>query len=244
MISVRNVTYTFETGDGGSVRAIDDVSIAFSAGEFVVLAGPNGAGKTTLIRHLNGLLSPDRGTVVVDGRPVAEDLVAARSAVGMVFQRPEDGFVAPTIRADVAFGPENLGLSRETIDRRVDRALEVVEMTGRGSERIDGLSGGEKRRVAIAGALAMEPSHLVLDEPFAGLDERGRRSVREHLIDLTAEGTGVIVVSHDLRGLLEPADRIVGMIDGRIAFDLPPERARDRLGAIDVHAPRSTIETE
>ena len=239
MIALERLTYSYETTAGEPIAAIEDVSLEIHDGEFVLLTGPNGAGKTTLVRHFNGLLTPDRGRVTVNGCPVEEDLLAARTAVAMVFQRPEDGFVAPTIRADVAFGPENLGLSHAEIDRRVDRALQVVGMAGRGDQRINRLSGGERKRVAIAGALAMEPDHLVLDEPFAGLDEAGRRSIRDHVVDLAHEGTGVIVVSHDLRGLLEAADRVVGMVDGRIAFDLPPKAACDRLTGIDVHVPRS-----
>ncbi|PSQ06281.1 ABC transporter ATP-binding protein, partial [Halobacteriales archaeon QS_6_71_20] len=162
--------------DGGADApvAVRDVSISIPDGEFLVLAGANGSGKSTLVRQFNGLLRPDAGEVLVDGTPVGDDLVAARTRVGMVFQEPRDCFVAATVARDVAFGPENLGLKRAEIDRRVDDALAAVNMDGRGKERIDRLSGGERERVAIAGALAMEPGHLVLDEPFAGLDEPAR----------------------------------------------------------------------
>ena len=154
--------------------ALDGVSTRIDDGEFVVLAGPNGSGKTTLIRHFNGLLEPDSGAVEVDETDVFADLVAARTKVGMVFQTPRDCFVAATVAADVAFGPENLGLPRADIDRRVETALAAVELDGYGERRIDRLSGGERARVAIAGALAMKPSHLVLDEPFTGLDRPAR----------------------------------------------------------------------
>jgi biotin transport system ATP-binding protein len=218
----------------GDTLAVDGVSLTVPGDEYVVLAGPNGAGKTTLVRHFNGLLEPDDGEVLVDDTPVHDDLVAARSTVGMVFQDPRDGFVAATVRGDVAFGPENLGLAREEIDRLVDAALDAVNMTGRGDERIDQLSGGEQARVAIAGALAMEPGHLVLDEPFAGLDWPARQSVMARLTALAETGTGIVVVTHDLRDHLAVADRVVVMNDGRVALDAPPETAVDRLDALGV----------
>jgi biotin transport system ATP-binding protein len=214
--------------------AVDGVSLTIDDGEYVVLAGPNGAGKTTLVRHFNGLLEPDSGAVLVDETPVHADLVAARSRVGMVFQDPRDGFVAATIGGDVAFGPENLGLSRAEIDRRVDAALDAVDMAGRRDERIDRLSGGEQARVAIAGALAMEPRHLVLDEPFTGLDWPARQSVLGRLTDRSAAGTGIVVVTHDLRDHLAVADRVVVLNEGRVALDAPPEAAVDRLDDLGV----------
>jgi len=209
--------YTFRYGEGAP--AVDGVSLTVADGEFLVLAGPNGSGKTTLVRGFNGLLSPDSGDISVNGRPVADDLVAARTAVGMVFQDPRDGFVAATVGADVAFGPENLGLARAEIDRRVDDALDAVRMQGRETDRIDELSGGERERVAIAGALAMEPDHLVLDEPFTGLDLRARESVLDRLAALDVDGVSVVVVTHDLRDLTPFADRVVVLSDGSVALD-------------------------
>ena len=221
----------------GDSVALDGVSLAIPDGEFVVVAGPNGSGKTTLVRQFNGLFEPDAGEVLVDGTPVAEDLVAARTSVGMVFQQPRDGFVAATVGADVAFGPENLGLAREEIERRVDAALDAVNMVGRGDERIDALSGGEQERVAIAGALAMEPNHLVLDEPFTGLDGPARESVVVRLRALREAGTGVVVVTHDLRDVWDLADRVVALDRGRVAVDAPPAEARERLPGLGVRVP-------
>lgn len=232
MIQTRELVHRY-----GDTVAVDGVSLAFDDGEFVVLAGANGSGKTTFVRHLNGLLAPDEGEVLVDGRDVALDAVFARTRVGMVFQDPRDGFVAATVGADVAFGPENLGLSREEIDRRVEEALAAVNMQGRADERIDALSGGEQERVAIAGALAMEPAHLVLDEPFTGLDWPARRSVLERLVSLASSGTGLIVVTHDLRDLTEHADRMVVLRDGRVVLDDSPERVLDELEVHDVRRP-------
>ncbi len=232
MIEVRGLTSGY-----GDVVAVADVSVTIEDGEFVVLAGANGSGKTTLVRHFNALLEPDAGTVEVDGLDVTESPVAARTSVGMVFQQPRDQFVAATVGADVAFGPENLGLDRETIDDRVARALGAVGMAGHEGDRIDELSGGEQSRVAIAGALAMEPDHLVLDEPFAGLDQPARESVLAHLDDLQADGTGIVVVTHDLRDLLDRADRLLGMADGRLVVDADPADASEALTDFDVRVP-------
>ena len=224
-------------GRSDGVVAVDGVSLTVPDGEFLVVAGANGSGKTTLVRTFNGLVTPDAGTVQVNGTSVSADLVAARSAVGMVFQDPRDQIVAATVGADVAFGPENLGLSHEAIDRRVSDALDAVNLTGREDDRIASLSGGERERVAIAGALAMEPDHLVLDEPFTGLDEPARRSVVERLRTLARDGTSVIVVTHDLRDVLSLADRILGLMSGRVAVDAPPETAVSELTDLGVRVP-------
>ena len=232
MISVEGLTHSF-----GETTAVDDVSLTIDDGEWVVLAGPNGSGKTTLVRHFNALLEPDAGEVRVNGTPATDQPVAARTSVGMVFQSPRDGFVGATIGADVAFGPENLGLDHDEIDRRVDDALAAVNLEGRHDERIDSLSGGEQARVAIAAAVAMEPDHLVLDEPFTGLDWPAQRSVLAHLDDRYAAGMSIVVVSHDLRDLLDRADRVIGLQAGSVRFDLPPDAARDRLPEIDVRPP-------
>jgi biotin transport system ATP-binding protein len=232
MITVEDLVYSYE-----DERTLDGLSLTIEDGEWVVLAGPNGSGKTTLVRQFNALLSPDEGAVLVDGVDVQTDPVTARTTVGMVFQSPRSGFVAATVGADVAFGPENLGLARAEIDERVSDALTAVNMDGRADERIDELSGGEQARVAIAGALAMDPAHLVLDEPFTGLDWPAQQSVLAHLDDLAAAGTGIVVVTHDVRDLLARADRVVGLRDGQIAFDCPPQQARHRLPDVDVRRP-------
>jgi len=233
MITVEGVTKRY---DGDPV--LSDVSLTVADGEFLVIAGANGSGKTTLVRQFNALVEPDSGVVKVDGQDVSEHPVAARTSVGMVFQHARDQFVAATVGADVAFGPENLGLPREEIDRRVTDALAAVNLSGRESERIDTLSGGEQARVAVAGALAMEPDHLVLDEPFVGLDLAARESVLSRLDRFADAETGIVVVTHDLRDLLDRADRVVGLRDGEIAFDAPATEAADRLAAIDVRDPR------
>ena len=232
MIAVDDLSHSF-----GETAALDEVSLTIDDGEWVVVAGANGSGKTTLVRHFNALLEPDSGEVLVNGTRASAAPVDARTSVGMVFQTPREQFVAATVGADVAFGPENLGLDHAEIDRRVDEALAAVNLDGRRDARIDALSGGEQARVAIAGALAMEPDHLVLDEPFTGLDWPAQQSVLDRLDDRYATGMSIVVVSHELRDLLGRADRVLGMQAGEIRFDLPPEQARDRLGEIDVRVP-------
>ena len=232
MIATRGLTHRY-----GETVAVDDVSLSIPDGEFCLLVGHNSSGKSTLVRHFNGLLDPDEGEVLVDGQPVQADLVASRTAVAMVFQDPRDQLVAATVGAEVAFGPENLGLSRSEIDRRVADALEAVRMTGRQDDRITELSGGERERVAIAGALAMEPSHLILDEPFTGLDRPARCSVRDHLASLNDGDTGIVVVTHDPGAVVDLADRVVALADGSVALDATPTEARDRLADLDIPAP-------
>jgi biotin transport system ATP-binding protein len=233
MIAAQNLTYSYDDH-----TVIDDLSLSIPAGEFCLLVGPNGSGKTTLVRQFNALLEPDSGTVTVDGTDVTENPVVARTSVGMVFQQPRDQFVAATVGADVAFGPENLGLERADIDRRVEEALAAVDLDGREDERLDELSGGEQTRVAIAGALAMEPDYLILDEPLVGLDWPARKSVLAQLDRLHAEGTTLVVVTHDLRDLHERADRLVGLRDGRVVLDDEPATALDGVTDLGVRDPR------
>ncbi|KPN29586.1 trehalose/maltose import ATP-binding protein MalK [Halolamina pelagica] len=218
-------------------RAVDGVSLTIPDGEFLVLCGPNGSGKSTLVRHLNGLLEPDAGRVLVDGVDVSDAPVAARTTVGMAFQEPRDQFVAATVGGDVRFGPENLGLDHEEIDRRAANALSAVGLDGREDDRIETLSGGERERLAVAGALAMEPSHLVLDEPFTGLDSPARERLLARLRDLHADGTGLIVVTHDLRYLLDDADRVVCLADGEVVVDASPGDATEKLTEYGVRVP-------
>ncbi|MFC7073757.1 energy-coupling factor ABC transporter ATP-binding protein [Halovenus rubra] len=229
MIHIENLTATY-----GDVTAVDDVSVSIDDGQFVLIVGANGSGKTTFVRHLNALLEPEKGVVEIDGTSVTDNPIAARANIGMVFQQPRDQFVAATIGADVAFGPENLGFDRNEVDRRVESALNAVNLDSRQTDRIDELSGGEQARVAIAGALAMEPSYLVLDEPFTGLDQPARESVLDQLDTLHADGTGILVVTHDIRDLHNRADRLLGLHNGEIVVDGPPRDVAGELSGIDV----------
>ncbi len=236
MLELDSVTHRYGEDDDAAT-AVDGVSLTIPDGEFLVLCGPNGSGKSTLVRHLNGLLEPDAGRVLVDGTEASEDPVAARTTVGMAFQEPRDQFVAATVGGDVRFGPENLGLDHAEIDRRADAALAAVGLDGREPDRIETLSGGERERLAVAGALAMAPSHLVLDEPFTGLDSPARERLLDRLRDLHADGTGLIVVTHDLRELLGDADRVVCLADGEVVVDADPAAAADELPEYGVRVP-------
>jgi biotin transport system ATP-binding protein len=240
MIELRDLVYRYGTGDERDSDAgaiLNGISLDIDSESFVLLVGPNGSGKSTLVRHLNGLLAPDRGVVRVNRVDVQADPVTARRTVAMTFQNPRDAFVASTVGADVAFGPENLGLARTEIDRRVEAALDAVGMDGRADDRLTDLSGGEQTRVGVAGALAMDPEYLVLDEPFAGLDWPARRGLLDRLRTLHRAGTGVICVSHDLAGLVEIADRVIALVDGEVAADGPPAALTDRLAELGVRVP-------
>lgn len=232
------------THEYGEARALDSVSLTIPEGEFLVLCGANGSGKSTLVRHLNGLLEPDAGRVLVDGTEATDDPVAARTTVGMAFQEPRDQFVAATVGGDVLFGPENLGLDHAEIDRRADEALAAVGLNGREDDRIETLSGGERERLAVAGALAMEPAYLVLDEPFTGLDSPARERLLDHLRALNADGTGLIVVTHDLRDLLADAERVVCLADGEVVVDAGPDEATAELPEYGVRVPETEATTD
>ena len=204
---------------GRPTRALDDLSLEVAAGERVAVLGANGSGKTTFALHLNGLLLPDEGSVAVGGLPVAAPhLLEIRRRVGMVFQAPDDQLFSATVGDDVAFGPANLGLPRAEIDQRVETALEQVGAADLRDRTPHHLSGGEKRRAALATVLAMHPDVLVLDEPTAELDPLGRRELAETLIDL---GSTQIVVTHDLPFALQTCARSVIFDGGRVVADGP-----------------------
>lgn len=216
MIVVRDLAF----GYPGGHPVLQGIDLELAPGELVVLTGPNGCGKTTLARHLNGLLLPQQGTVLVDDLPTSQ--VEVRRLVGMVFQEPESQIVAPVVEEDVAFGLENLGVPREEMRRRVEWALERLDLTAARRSEPHLLSGGQKQRLALASVLAMRPRYLVLDEPTTMLDPWSRREVLELLGDLRrTEGIAVILVTHRLEEALE-ADRVVVLAEGRVRFQGPP----------------------
>jgi energy-coupling factor transporter ATPase len=198
------------------------VSFDISLGEYVGVVGPNGGGKSTLVRLINGLLRPDSGRVLVSGRDPATEPFEVRKHLGVLFQNPENGLVAPFVEDDVAFGLENLGVPREEMRERVAGAVRAVGLQGYERREPHTLSGGEKQRVALAGLLAVEPEILVLDEPTSMLDALGRREVLERLEDLRSEKT-VLHVTHHLEEL-QDADRILVLNGGEVVADEPPER--------------------
>jgi len=215
VVSLQGVGFSYPDGR----RALDGVDLHIHHGERVALLGPNGAGKTTLVLHLNGILLPQEGTVAVAGIPVTRpNFVEVRRRVGVVFQDPDDQVFMPTVYEDVAFGPANLGLRGEALEARVDAALEAVGMQERRRRAPHHLSYGERRLVAIATVLAMEPEILVLDEPSANLDPAGRRELAEVVRRL---GLTLLMVTHDLPYALQLCDRAVVLGGGRIAADGP-----------------------
>ena len=219
MIQVKNLWHVYENGRE-ALKGVD-----FEMGnEIVALVGPNGSGKTTLAKHLNGLLKPTRGSVKVDDLDTREHTVAELSRlVGYVFQNPEHMFFEEDVFREVAFGPRNLGLSEEEIRERVEWALRVVSLEGYEDRTPYSLSGGEKQRLAIACVLAMRPKYLILDEPTTGLDAKSSASVVEVIRRLRSEGHGILLITHDMELVLELAERVVLLYDGRKVFDGPVE---------------------
>jgi len=233
VIEIDRLSHRFADGTWG----LREVSLAVEEGSFVVIAGENGSGKTTLLRHLNALLRPTAGSVRVAGVDPAREPLRARLLVGMLFQDAESQIVGETVREDVAFGPENLGLPRPEIERRVAAALGRTGLAHLADRRPHLLSGGEKRRLTLAGVLAMEPRIVVCDEPFSSLDYAGVRGVLAALISLQNEGRTVIVTTHDLDKVLGHADRLVLMREGRVFREGRPEEALASAGECGVKRP-------
>jgi len=215
IIEIENLTHRFSDKFIG----LDRVNLKIREGEFVVIAGANGSGKTTLLRHLNGLLLPDAGTVRVSGFSVAQRPKQARQCVGMVFQDADTQIVGETVYEDVAFGPENLCLSQQEIRTRVEDALKAVGLWEFRQHRPHLLSGGEKRRLAIAGVLTMKPRVLVFDEPFSNLDYPGIRQVLSQMLKLHRQGHTMVVTTHDLEKVIAHAQRLVIMRKGQLVRD-------------------------
>lgn len=222
MIRFDDVSFAYGQ-DADSRRALDGVSFTCARGEWIAILGSNGSGKSTTVRLVNGLLLPSKGRVTVSGYSTADASRARelRESVGVVFQNPDDQIVATSVEDDVAFGPENMGVPREEIRRRVDAALEAVGLRGFERREPHLLSGGQKQRLAIAGAVAMQPDYIVLDEPTSMLDPRGRDEVLAVVESLRARSHGVMMVTHDLAEAAR-ADRVLVLDAGRIAFEGTP----------------------
>lgn len=234
LLRAERLTHVYETRGGESLRALDQVDLEIGAGEFVAVVGRNGSGKSTLAKHFNALLLPTEGRVLVAGQDTAapENLWSVRQAVGMVFQNPDNQIVATTVEEDVAFGPENLGVAPAEIARRVEEALQLVDMSAYRRHAPHRLSGGQKQRVAIAGVIAMRPRCVVLDEPTAMLDPGGRREVLSTITRLNREeGHTIVLITHFMEEAAQ-ADRVVVMDGGRIALQGRPREVFRETGAL------------
>lgn len=227
-VTMENVTHTYQPGSPFQSTAIKNVNLTIREGEFLALIGHTGSGKTTLAQHINGLLKPTEGRVLLDGQDINEkgyDRKAVRRRVGLVFQYPEHQLFEETVAKDVAFGPKNQGLPQKEIDERVREALEKVGLgdPGFAEKSPFELSGGQMRRVAMAGVLAMHPELLVLDEPAAGLDPQSREDMLQLIQSLHRQGTTVVMVSHAMDDVARFATRAVVMDQGTVAMEGAPE---------------------
>lgn len=227
-IKIENLVHVYMPKSPFEKVALNNVNIEINKGEFVALIGHTGSGKSTLIQHMNGLLKPTSGKIIVDGQDITKEgvkLTDIRKKVGLVFQYPEYQLFEETIEKDIEYGPRNLGLEQEEITRRVKKAMNMVGLdyeTYRNKSPFD-LSGGQKRRVAIAGVIAMEPQILILDEPTAGLDPKGRDDILEQIKILHDEyKMTIILVSHSMEDVGKLAERIIVMNNGEVALEGTP----------------------
>ena len=227
ILETRELTHTYGVGTPFESDAIQQVNLTFSRGEFVGIIGHTGSGKSTLIQHLNGLLKPTSGDVLLDGRSIWSDKKFTRETrfrVGLVFQYPEYQLFEETVYQDIAFGPKNMGLTKEEIDRRVREAAGFVGIPEENLQKSPfELSGGQKRRVAIAGVIAMEPDVLILDEPTAGLDPVGREGILSNIRAYqAAKNATVIMVSHSMEEIASNVSRLIVMNHGKVAMTGTP----------------------
>ena len=235
MIKVENVYFTYPNG----VEALKGVSLEISDGEFVAIMGQNGAGKTTLVKHFNGLLKPTRGRVLVDGVDTREASVATLARkVGFVFQNPDHQLFSETVEDEIAFALKNFGFDEKTIEERIKWALNLLDLTRYRKASPFMLSGGEKKRVALASVLAWNPKILVLDEPTIGQDRNQKEKLRQFIVQMKQQERTIVIVTHDIEFVVECKPRVVLMADGRIVADGP---AREVLTDLDAIAKTSLL---
>lgn len=226
IITIENLTFEYTRGEESDpVKAIDNISLEIERGSFTAIIGKNGSGKSTLAKNLNGLLLPTEGEVYVNGYDTRDDdnIWNVRQTAGMVFQNPDNQLVSAIVEDDVAFGPENLGVDPAEIRRRVDKALEDVNMGQYKKKAPHLLSGGQKQRIAIAGVVAMKPKCIIFDEPTAMLDPKGRGEIMSIIDELHKEGITVILITHFMDEAVR-ADRVIIMNEGRILLDGTPRQ--------------------
>lgn len=233
ILEVKNLSHIYSVGTPFAHQALDQVSFSVEKGEFIGVIGHTGSGKSTLMQHLNGLIKPSSGQVLLDGQDIWSDKRLTRSArfrVGLVFQYPEYQLFEETVYKDISFGPRNMGLSSEEIHRRVQEAASLTGITqAQLSVSPFDLSGGQKRRVAIAGVMAMEPEVLILDEPTAGLDPEGRKEILEKIDRYRrAKNATVMMVSHSMTDVARMADRLLVLCSAKLVMDGTPQAVFDR----------------
>ena len=235
ILDIEHLTHAFPQGRGG----IFDVSFSVSSGEFIILAGRNGSGKTTLIRHLNGLLRPQAGKVLIHKENIFKNLTQTRKRVGMVFQDADTQIVGDTVFDEVAFGPENLKIPRSLINEKVFQVLERLDLIQFKDRNPATLSGGEKRKLTIAGILVMEPEIIVFDEPFANLDYPSTQSILTAIRDLNQRGQTLIMATHEVETVIDFAPRLLIMEEGRLMEDGPSALLREKLEPYGIKQPCS-----
>ena len=248
-IKIEDLTHVYMQGTPFEKKAIENINVSINDGEFIALIGHTGSGKSTLIQHINGLLKPHSGKIVIDGADITDKKVKLsdiRKKVGLVFQYPEYQLFEETVEKDIAFGPRNLGLSEDEILSRVKKAMNIVGLdyeTYKDKSPFD-LSGGQKRRVAIAGIVAMEPKVLILDEPTAGLDPKGREEILAKIKSMHKEyKMTILLVSHSMEDVAKVADRIIVMHKGQCILDGSPSnifREIDTLESVGLAVPQVT----
>lgn len=247
-MKLEKVSYVYSEGDAFEKKALDEISLEIPDGQFIGIIGHTGSGKSTLIQHLNGLLRATSGAIYYDGENIYQegyDMRTLRSKVGLVFQYPEHQLFEVDVFSDVCFGPKNLGLSKEEVEERAKKALTQVGLDESYYKKSSfELSGGQKRRVAIAGILAMHPQVLILDEPTAGLDPKGRDEILDQVALLQKERKiTVILVSHSMEDVARYVDRIIVVNDGKILFDDTPKQVFQHykeLESVGLAAPQVT----
>ena len=218
MLEVKGLSRTYQ----GNHKVLNNINICFPEGSFTIIAGPNGSGKTQLMLHFNGLLKPQVGEVLLDGSSIQKDLTNTRRKVGLVFQNADSQIVGQTVASDIAFGPENLRWPRKRINKKVEQIVDELGLGELKDRRPHTLSGGEKKRVALASVLIMEPEVIVLDEPFIGLDYPGVSDVLSDIVGFHKVGRTIILITHDLEKALVHCDRLILMNHGEICAQGDP----------------------